>query len=57
MKRYLIHIIIMSLCLSVLVAAMLMTPGETPNVRIAPEPEAFRVLSEGLGPDEGTVPF
>lgn len=57
MKRYLIHIIIMSVCLLVLVAAMLMTPSGTPNVRIAPEPEAFRVLSEGLGPDEGTVPF
>ena len=56
-KRFLIHIGIMSICLLVLVMAILMTPGETPNLKAAPEPEAFRVLSEGLGPDEGSVPF
>lgn len=56
-KRFLIHIGIMSICLLVLVMAILMTPGEAPNVKTAPEPEGFRVLAEGLGPDEGTVPF
>ncbi len=57
MKRYLVHIIIMSIYLLVLVMAILMTPGEAPHVKAAPEPEAFRVLSEGLGSDEGMVPF
>lgn len=56
-KRFLIHIGIMSICLVVLVMTILMTPGETPNIKAAPESEAFRVLQEGLGPDEGKVPF
>ncbi len=56
-KRFLIHIGIMSICLLVLVMAMLMTPGEPPNAKAAPEPGAFRVLTAGLDTGEGTVPF
>lgn len=56
-KRFLIHIGIMSVCLLVLVMAILMTPGERTQTEAAAEPSAFRVLSEGPGPDEGQVPF
>ena len=56
-KRFLIHIGIMIICLLVLVMAILMTPGESPSVKVAPVPDVFQVLSEGLGPEEGTVPF
>lgn len=55
-KRTWIHLGIMTVCLLVLLVAMMLPSGGSHVAAASAETPEFKLLVEGLGPDEGTVP-
>lgn len=56
-KRTLIHLGIMTVCLLVLLMAIMWPSAGHHATAASAEPAEFKLLVEGLGPDEGQVPF